>query len=431
VHRLEPAALLVYEAGGTQVERYWLPEGRVSTRSLPQLQEELREALQSAVGRYELGESGGVFLSGGIDSSTVAGMAQRLHKQAVPAYTIGFDAAGYDELEFARQSADHFGASVHEYYVTPDDVAEALPVIASRYDQPFGNPSAVGVLYCARLARGDGKTMLLAGDGGDELFAGNARYAKQKMLDLYRHVPSVLREYLCSPFADSGLVPQVAGLGKLQSYIRQARTPMPRRMESYNVLANQASDGVLDAAFQKQIDVRHPEQLLSDTYDLPDLPDILQRMLYLDWKFTLADNDLRKVIRMCEVGGVEVEFPLLDERLVDLAMSVPPKWLLKGRELRFFFKDALRDFLPPSTLTKKKQGFGVPFGVWLSDSDALQNAVYPLLESLKQRGIIKTEFIDMLLRGHRDTHQHYFGSAIWPLVMLEQWLQMHRADLQF
>lgn len=109
---------------------------------------------------------------------------------------MGFDADGYDEMEYARITTVHFKVKLHEYYVTPADVLQAMPLIAKTYDEPFGNDSAVPAYYCAKFARELGMTQLLAGDGGDELFAGNSRYAKQKVFDIYSHVPGIAKSIL-------------------------------------------------------------------------------------------------------------------------------------------------------------------------------------------------------------------------------------------
>src|SRR6185436_7996996 len=121
----------------------------------------------------------GTFLSGGTDSSTIAGMLGEVTGEPARTYSIGFEAQGYDEMAYARIAARHFGTRHHEYYVTPADVADAIPRIAAVHDQPFGNSSAVPTYYCAKLAKEDGVDTLLGGDGGDELFGGNERYAKQ------------------------------------------------------------------------------------------------------------------------------------------------------------------------------------------------------------------------------------------------------------
>jgi asparagine synthase (glutamine-hydrolysing) len=148
-------------------------------------------------------------------------------------------------------------------------------------------------------------------------------------------------------------------------------------------------------------------------------------MLYLDWKQTLADNDLRKVNRMCALAGVEVCYPLLDDDIVELSTRVPPALKVKGQQLRYFFKWALRDFLPPSVLTKTKHGFGLPFGLWMRSHAPLRELAYDSLGALKRRHYVNPAYIDRLIELHGSDHASYYGEFVWVLMMLEQWLSRH------
>ena len=148
-------------------------------------------------------------------------------------------------------------------------------------------------------------------------------------------------------------------------------------------------------------------------------------MLYLDWQFTLADNDLRKVSHMCALAGVEVAYPMLDDSLLTLAGEIPDEWKLKGQQLRYFYKKALTNWLPQETITKKKQGFGLPFGVWMQTHKPLQEMAYDSLVKLKSRPYFKAEFLDKLIKLHREGHAAYYGELIWILTVLELWLERH------
>src|SRR5208282_128549 len=250
--------------------------------------------------------------------------------------------------------------------LTPDDVVDAIPIIARAYDEPFGNDSAAPTYFCAKMAREDGVQVLLAGDGGDEIFGGNTRYAKQKLFEAYARIPKTLRRALIEPLAFS--LPgsdRIAPLRKLGSYIRQASVPLPDRLETYNFLYRSPFSDVFEADFLESVDVDEPLCMLREVYQRAHASSPINRMMHLDLKLTLADNDLRKVSRMCDVAGIEVRYPLLDDELVEFSGQIPAALKVKGLQLRYFFKQALKDVLAPETIAKPKHGFAMPFGVWL------------------------------------------------------------------
>lgn len=422
--RLLPGEYLTFPNGSATVKRYWEMQFREDRpRPFAELKERFVDTLRSSVRDMADGHRVGAFLSGGTDSSTLSGLLGEVTGEPARTYSIGFDAQGYDEMEYARLAARHFKTQHHEYYVTPDDVVQAIPRLGEIYDQPFGNSSAVPTYYCARMAKADGVERLLGGDGGDELFGGNERYAKQYVLSLYGSVPGLLRKSLVEPLAylAPGAVPLVR---KARSYIEQASVPMPARLETYNLLGRFGAERVFHDDFLAGVETGRPLALLDDVYRNARAHSLINRMLALDLKFTLADNDLPKVSRTCELAGVDVAFPMMDERVVEFSAELEPQLKLKGTKLRWFFKEALRDFLPHEIIVKQKHGFGLPFGPWLQIHKPLQELVHDSLAGLKSRRIVRAEFLDEL-SDHVATHPGYYGTMVWVLMMLEQWFRHH------
>ncbi len=428
VEKLLPGERVAVADGRAQRAFYWRVRYADTNRaSQAELEERFREAVREAVARCAGADEAAAFLSGGTDSSTVAGLLTELRGRPARTYSIGFEAEGFDEIEYARIAARHFGTDAREYYVTPEDVTNTIPVVTRHYDEPFGNASAVPTYLCARLASADGYRVMLAGDGGDELFGGNARYAKQKVFEYYGLVPQPLRDALIEPLAFG--VPggaRLAPLRKAQSYIAQAKVPLPDRLETYNFLHRAALDEIFEPEFLSGIDTGEPLRLLREVYQRTDSASPLNRMLHLDLKQTLADNDLRKVSGMCEAAGVEARYPFLDEAVVALAAQIPPQLKVKGLRLRFLFKRALKDFLPPEILRKTKHGFGLPFGVWLRAHPPLAQLAADSLAAFGRRGIVRRDYIDRLLAEHRSGHATYFGTMIWVLMIAERWLAERR-----
>jgi asparagine synthase (glutamine-hydrolysing) len=432
VHKLLPGEYVLFSGSGATRHFYWHMPYKENKRSVFSEQaDRFRTVLRNGVARSASGAaSPGAFLSGGTDSSTVSGLLTQVLGKPAETYSIGFGAEGFDETEYARIASRHFGTHHHEYYVTPDDVVKAIPIIAAAYDEPFGNASAVPTYLCAKRAREDGIDVMLAGDGGDEVFGGNARYAKQKIFEIYGRIPELLRHTVIEPLAFgapglSALMP----FRKLQSYINQAKIPLPDRLESYNFLHLNPLASIFDPDFLGQIDEEACLAVMREPYARTDARSPINRMMHLDLKQTLADNDLRKVNRMCELAGVEVRYPLLDEEVMAFSAQLPENWKVKGLQLRYFFKEALRDFLPPEIIAKSKHGFGLPFGLWMEHHKPLQDMAYDSLQAFRSRGYVQPAYIDNLIDQHRSGHASYYGVMIWVIMMLEQWLATHVSDV--
>ncbi len=429
VHRLPPGHYALFENGQLTVAPYWVPKFKPQRRgvSFDALKTEFRKLLREAVAAQLDDSPPACFLSGGTDSSTVAGLIREVSGQAPQTYSIGFEAEGYDEMAYARIAAKHFGTMHHEHYITPDDLVREIPLVAAHYDQPFGNSSAVPAYHCALMARQDGVTRLLAGDGGDELFGGNSRYAKQKVFGVWDRLPSPLQAVLSAAF-DNPVMGAMPGLAKVGSYIRQARVLMPDRQQTYNLLERLGIDQVLTPRFLRLVDPQSPHFQQREVWAKAHGAGLLDRQLAFDWRYTLAENDLPKVCGTTALAGVSVGFPLLDTRLQEFSMELPTHYKLRGLKLRWFFKEALRGFLPDEIITKKKHGFGLPFGVWATRHEGLRALARDSLGSLSARGVVRADFIRTLIDQRLAEHPGYYGEMVWILMMLEQWLRSHRPD---
>lgn len=423
IKKLEGGQCLIYQDGRITLQRYWAPSFQEHTVSLQQAGRELQGLLIDAVKcNVDNQDNTGAFLSGGLDSSSVAGALSKVFPGQAKTFSMGFPVEGYNEIEYANIAVKHFNTRQHEYYVTPEDTVNAVPLIAAYYDEPFGNSSALAAYYCAKLAKENGIKRLLAGDGGDEIFAGNERYAKQMLFEHYHRLPGFATAVL-----EAGLkrLPAVVASQKLpfkaKRYIEQANAAMPDRMQDYNFLHRHDVADIFQSDFLTQVKTGEPLQLLRDCYHRPENASILNRMLYMDWKTTLHDNDLVKVNRMCEMAGVEVCYPLLDQRIVDLSCRIPSSSKLKGQQLRWFYKQAMTDFLPEQIINKSKHGFGLPFGIWLKDHQPLKALAYDAIHDLKKRDYFKPQFLDHAIDMHQSIHAAYYGELIWILMMLELW----------
>jgi len=431
VRRVDAAHSVSVDAREVRTGAYWTPVFvENDDRDLPARLGEFVDLVKSSVAEEADVPETACFLSGGTDSSTVAGMLSRLRDTRVHAYSIGFEAAGYDEMYYARIAARHFNLEHHEYYLTPDDLVDAIPSVAASFDQPFGNSSVLPAYFCMLRAQQDGFGQMLAGDGGDELFGGNSRYAVQRAFDLYHGLPQGLRRHVLEPAATEwSAFRRVPGLRQLGGYVRHSMVEMPARLETFNLLHRLGADSLLSPEFCASVDESAPLARQRATWDSVSAGSMLNRMLGYDWKYTLADSDLPKVQGAARLAGVRVGYPFLGRALTDFSLSVPPHWKLRHWKLRWFFKKALSDFLPAEILRKKKHGFGLPFGPWVLRHRALRALVEDSLEGIAKRGIVRPQFTAELLSARLPQSPGYYGEMVWILMMLELWLRAHDASL--
>lgn len=427
VRKLLPGQIAILKNGQLDTRFYWQADYTPDHADFATHRRNFRNLLDQAV-RDADAPATAAFLSGGTDSSTVVGALTAARGSPVDTFSIGFDAAGFDEMEYARCAAEHFGSRSHEYYLKPADIVTAIPLITRAYDEPFGNASAVPTYFCAQAAREAGFERMLAGDGGDEIFGGNARYAKQKLFESYFRLPAALRRGVIEPLAHLPGLSSRFPLSKLKSYVRQANIGLPLRLESYNFLHRTPLEQIFVADFIEVVDPSSADAALVEVYERTASDQYLNRLMHLDMKFTLADNDLRKVGTMTEAAGIEVHYPLLDDRMVAFAQHLPVDYQVRGQKLRWFFKEALTDLLPEKIIHKTKHGFGLPFGVWSNQYAPLGELVGDSLSDFKQRGWIQPAYLDHMLSMQRGPHASYYGVMIWVVVMLEQWLREHEGD---
>jgi len=396
------------------------PDYHYSDEGSDALHQQCRRFISEAVNSHVTDDCG-AFLSGGLDSSTVAGMLSK-HVTKAKTFSIGFESKQYDESAYAKLTAEHFSTQHHRHVMQPNELIDNFKQVAAQFDQPFGNSSAMAGYSCAMFAKEHGVTTLLAGDGGDEIFAGNERYAKQAIFERFNQAPKLVQNMLQGLFCHTPLGKLPIG-SKAASYITQATTPLPDRLDSYNFLNRFPLEQVFTQTFLAQVDPLQPVMQKRTRYQQAKSESHLEKMLFLDWKFTLADNDLVKVTTMCDMAGVEVRYPLLEKELVDFSCQVKDDEKLKGNDLRHFFKQAMTGFLPDETLSKEKHGFGLPFGLWMTESDELLALAKSALNSMAQRDIFNPEFIELAIDMHQSEHSSYYGELIWIVVVLELWLE--------
>lgn len=431
VRRMEPGSHLVLDTQSARNERWYIPEYAEDLRgSDAQLAGQLRDQIVDDVRAYR--PSGqldwGCFLSGGTDSSSIVSiLAQQpgVTGKRVQTCSIGFDEDGYDELEFARIASEACGAQPHLDKVDRHRAMALQEAVLAAYDQPNGNASAIPTLAVAELGRKLGFSIMLGGDGGDEIFGGNQRYAKDKVMEGFYGLPSPLKA------AARAIGRTVGGgrnftLNRVRNFTERASLPNPDRFYTDDSFASDFYDELLTDTFRSRVPQHASRDFMRDIYANGGHAEPLHRIMRLDLQMAIAQNDLVKVHRACKHYDIAARFPYTDPDLIAWTGRLPARYKVRGLNKRHLFKIAMQDILPQAILKKPKQGFGLPIAVWIKEDPVMKAQVQDILTDsrTRQRGWIKPEFVHRLIELHMSGAWDH-SAAIWQLLMLELWMRRY------
>jgi asparagine synthase (glutamine-hydrolysing) len=424
--RLEPGCYLCWQDGRLTIKQYWdirydedlgLSEDDACQLIRLALEQSVRAYLEvQSCGRAELG----AFLSGGTDSSTLVGLMTKAAGERLKTFSVGFSEERYNEIRYARIAASCYNADAHECFVSADEALEALPLLAAQFDEPFGNSSAIPTYFCLRMAKELGVKVLFAGDGGDELFAGNERYLAERYFLPFDILPKSLQE---ASIGLAAVLPNSYPFGKVRRYIQRASQPNPDRFLYYQTFLNGNAGEFFTENFINSIERDFPLKMPREHYQKTTGAAPLNRLLYMDLKMCIADNDLFKVNQMGTAAGVKVCYPYLDRKLAELTGRIPARLKLKGFEKRYIFKRAFKDLLPQEILKKKKHGFGLPIARWLRTHKGFRDLARTLLldGSALHMAHFRQDALERLLHAHDNEQSDFYGTFIWNIIMLELW----------
>lgn len=415
VRKLPPGHFLKWQDGRAEVHRYWQISAEESFRgSEDDAVAGLTAVLQGAVASHMVSDVPlGAFLSGGVDSSAVVGMMSRVSSRPVKTFSIGFDDPEFDELEHARTVARHFGTDHHEFVVKPDGLSILGDLIA-HFDEPFADSSAIPTWYVSEIARKH-VTVVLSGDGGDELFGGYDRYIPHPRV---RKFDSVAVPGLRAVAALTWPLLPHGTRGK--NFLRHvAKDSAGRYLDSMTLFpaderAALYSDGAMAAvgnATEHRL-ARHFERFHGLPHD--------SRMMRFDFETYLPEDVLVKVDRMSMAHSIESRVPLLDNEVIDFAASLPASYKIHNGRRKHVLKRALEPLLPAGILNRRKQGFGIPLGNWFRGG--LTDLFSDVLDAprTRQRGYFDPAFVKRLLREHL-AGQRDHTSRLWQLLVFELW----------
>jgi asparagine synthase (glutamine-hydrolysing) len=424
VRKLPPASLLRSRAGETRVERYWEADfgPKLDVGSDAEAGQLVRDALREAVRRRLVADVPlGAFLSGGVDSTAVLAAMAELTTEPVKTFSIGFESSGFDELPYAREIAELFGAEHQELVVRPDAV-ELLPKLARHYGEPFADHSAIPSFYLAEMTRQQ-VTVALTGDGGDEVFGGYGRYAHGATMGRLDRVPSGLRAGVAALAARVG---PDGDINSPRNRFRRAAAMLPlspqeryaRAMSRFGLdLRESLYTPEFSAALTQPAAATIAEPWAESTARNP-----IDRMLDVDQRTYLSGDLLVKMDIATMAYGLEARSPLLDQELVALGAALPSRFKVRGREKKIALRAALRGVVPDHHIDRAKQGFQVPMAEWFR-TDLRELARDTLLGGpATERGYLRQDVVAGLLNRHLNREEDN-SSLLWSILSFELWQQ--------
>jgi len=436
-YKLLPGHYLIYDGVNLKIREYWtLPEAGVSKEDFKGNEADVIEALDRVLGkavsdRLISDVPLGALLSGGIDSSMVVALMQKVSNSPVRTFSIGFREQGYDEAPWASEVAKHLGTDHTELYVTPEDAIDIIPRLPEIYDEPFADSSAIPTFLVSSLARSR-VTVALSGDGGDEQMAGYVRYwSTRSMASAFQRLPEPVRKSL-------GLILKMIPVSWVERCYSPWRDLVPQRFRMANfrdkwqkLISMMGKSEVQDLyrmtiCLWSEDELRHLtgmglpqsqyEKCFQDTEGWP----LLSQLMHVDQKTYLPDAMLTKVDRASMAVGLEVRVPLLDHRVVEFTSGLSEDLKYKDGTGKYLLRRLLARYVPAALFERPKMGFGVPIDRWLRKElyDLLLDYLSP--ERLRKEGLFDQSMVEKTIKEHMSgevNHQH----RLWSLLMWEMW----------
>jgi asparagine synthase (glutamine-hydrolysing) len=430
IHKLMPAHYLVVENGRVDIKGYWNPEELPKVSSQAEAQERLLALLDRSIELRLISDVPlGVFLSGGIDSSTIAALAAPKVEGALKTFSIGFSDASFDESEHARSVAHHLGAHHENVQFEPNLALATMTELWTILDEPLGDASIVPTYFLSKMTRRH-VTVALAGEGGDELFGGYPTYQAHQLAELWNYLPLVLRENVLNPAINS-LPVSLNNLSldyKLKRFAAATQEPPIRRhlrwmgsipvAEHKGLLAVNCGNGAQHYGEESLLESKNFTRVLLPAQG--DKESVVEKIMRLDLATYLPDDLLVKSDRASMAASLEVRLPFLAYPLVEFALSVPPHMKLKGMQGKYLLRKVASAYLPKDIVKRPKKGFGIPVGKWINNE--FKPVVQELLSDsfITQQGIFQANYVGRLLKEHNEGRIDR-RKELWTLLMFQWW----------
>ncbi len=416
VRKLPPGHCLKWRNGAAEIRQFWsIPNTETFRGTDRDAASALRGVLADAVRSHMVSDVPlGAFLSGGLDSSVVVGLMAEASDRPVKTFSIGFDEPQFDELEHARTVAAHFGTDHHEFVVRPDGLS-ILDRLIEHFDEPFADSSAIPTWYVSEIARRH-VTVVLSGDGGDELFGGYDRYLAHPRVVQFDRLPVPGKRRIAA-----ALWPLLPHGARGKNFLRHvARDDSGRYLDSIAFFQPDEKASLFAPDVSRALAGSGAEAALGRHFGRFAALPRHSRLMRFDFETYLPEDVLTKVDRMSMAHSIESRVPLLDNEVVEFAASLPSSLKIRDGRRKHVLKEAAALLLPPAIVERRKQGFGVPLGVWFRGG--LTDIFSDVLSSprTRQRGYFQPGFVDRIVQEHLSGKRDH-TLRLWQLLMFELW----------
>ncbi len=418
IHKLPPGHILVHKKGQTTIKKYWdvefqtgslQPEEYYVERLLDILSEAVKIRLMSEVPL-------GAFLSGGIDSSIIVALMAEHMSEPVKTFSIGFENEKYTELKYARMVADRYGTDHHEEIVKPD-AQSIITDLVSQFDEPFADSSAIPTYYVSKMAK-KWVTVVLSGDGGDELFGGYSRFFDSPFVRYTNWIPRTVKQHIFMNL--STMLPEWLPGTNFLRYISVDDDERYIRKISKGISTIHKT--IFSQDIMEQVSTTDPSPVMLKYMDSLKGKDQLTKRQYLDTKTYLPGDILTKVDRTSMMVSLEVRVPILDHKLVEFAATIPPEVKNRRMTLKYLLKKAAEQILPREIIYRPKMGFSIPLSNWIKREWSMLSSELVLGDRALARNNFNIKFLNRIMSEHRLGRRDN-SRLIWQLMILELWFR--------
>ena len=408
--KVNPGCYLEISESKIKENRYWdannfFFDKEINFNSDEEAVNKLEELLISSIDYRMISDVPiGSFLSGGIDSSLVSAVMQSLSKTPVETFSLGFDVEGYNEAPYAKNIANHLGTSHNELYVTPQETKDIIPGLSTFYDEPYADSSAIPTMFVSSLAKKK-VTVVLSGDGGDELFGGYTRYQSFKKLN---SIPTFFK-----PLAAKSL----KWIGKNNFRLQKAGSVLSWKNpgDGYASLSNAWYPNDLNNILNFDL---YKDNISKKYFD--NNKSIEEKLMFADLHLYMVDDILTKVDRSSMSVSLEARVPLIDHRIVEFALRLPLSYKIRSGKSKYILRKVLEKYVPKSFFDRSKSGFSVPVREWLKDDlfDWMNDNLSE--KELSKHYFFNYKLINKMVNDHRNNkYDHHL--QLWTLTMFQEW----------